>query len=120
MAIPDAFVTAVLTPPANVPPAPLEGAVKATVTPLTPAPLPFTTAAISGAEKFSSTAAVCPEPLAALMVSVAPVEPAVISNTVPQPLTEHTVEVPPSPVMPKTLSDASNTRPVGTHHPGCP
>ena len=46
------------------------------------------------------TVAAWPDPPVALITIVGPVEPGVISNTVPQPLRPQTVEVPPSPVVP--------------------
>ena len=48
VATPEEFVVAVFTPPAKVPDAPLVGAVKVTVTPLTPTPLEFSTVTTRG------------------------------------------------------------------------
>jgi hypothetical protein len=51
VATPDEFVVAVFAPPANVPEAPLLGAVNVTVTPLTPLPPEFFTVTTSGLAK---------------------------------------------------------------------
>ena len=67
VATPEAFVVAVFTPPANVPEAPLLGAVKVTVTPLTPVPLEFSTVATNGLANAAPTVAVCGVPLVAVM-----------------------------------------------------
>ena len=84
VAVPDEPVTAVLFPPANVPLAPLAGAVKVTVTPLTPVPLPFSTVATSGAENVALIDALCPEPLVVAIVCVPVVTPCVpYTKTVP-------------------------------------
>src|SRR5713226_3093111 len=63
VAIPLAFVVAVFTPPANVPLAPLPGAVKVTATPLTGLFPASVTVATKGAPKAVLIAALCPEPL---------------------------------------------------------
>ena len=67
VATPDAFVVAVFTPPANVPEAPLLGAVNVTVTPLTPVPLEFSTVATSGLANAVLIVAVCGVPLVAVI-----------------------------------------------------
>jgi hypothetical protein len=57
VATPLALVVAVLTPPANVPLAPVDGAVKVTTTPLVGEP-PVVTVATNGAENAAFTVAV--------------------------------------------------------------
>ena len=67
VATPEALVTAVFTPPANVPEAPLLGAVKVTVTPLTGCPVELVTVTASGLPNAIPTAALCGvPPLAAI------------------------------------------------------
>ena len=72
VATPDAFVTAVFTPPANVPLAPLPGAANVTVTPLSrllPASL---TVADSAVPKAVFTVALCETPPVTVMLAGAP------------------------------------------------
>jgi len=72
VATPLAFVVAVLTPPANVPLAPLPGAVNVTTTPLTglfPASVTVTTRA---AAKAMLTVALWPDPLVTATLAAAP------------------------------------------------
>ena len=72
VATPLALVVAVLTPPANVPLAPLAGALKVTVTPLNGLPpLSFTVAA-KGAENAVPIVALCGVPLVAVMEAAGP------------------------------------------------
>ncbi len=63
VAIPLAFVVAVLTPPAKVPVGPLVGAVKVTTTPFTGLFPESVTSATKGAVNAVLIAALCPEPL---------------------------------------------------------
>src|SRR5258708_15655674 len=65
VATPPEFVVAVLTPPANVPLAPLAGAVKVTTTPLTGLFPASVAVATNGALNAVLIAALCPEPLVA-------------------------------------------------------
>src|SRR5215472_15230330 len=72
VATPDAFVVAVLTPPANVPLAPLVGAVNVTVTPLTGLLKESFTVAWSLTAKAVLTVALCGVPAVAVMLAAAP------------------------------------------------
>jgi hypothetical protein len=63
VATPDAFVTAVLTPPAKVPLAPVAGAANVTVTPATPFTPTSRTVATSGAANVVLIVTICPDPL---------------------------------------------------------
>jgi hypothetical protein len=63
VATPLAFVVAVFTPPANVPLAPLPGAVNVTTTPLTGLFPASVTVATKGAPNVVLIAALCPDPL---------------------------------------------------------
>jgi len=63
VATPLAFVVAVFTPPANVPLAPLPGAVNVTTTPLTGLFPASVTVATNGAPNAVLIVALCPEPL---------------------------------------------------------
>ena len=63
VAIPDAFVMAVFTPPAKAPLAPLPGAVKVTVAPLTGLELESFTTTTIGAAKTVLMVALCGDPL---------------------------------------------------------
>ncbi len=72
VAMPEAFVTAVLTPPANVPLAPLPGAAKVTVTPLTPLPNESFTVACSCVANAVLIEALCGVPAVAVMLVAAP------------------------------------------------
>jgi len=72
VAIPLAFVTAVFTPPANVPPAPLAGALNVTVTPTTALPPASFTVATSGAANAVPSVALCGVPLVAVMLAAGP------------------------------------------------
>ena len=65
VANPEEFVTAVFTPPAKLPEAPLLGAVKVTVAPLTGFPLLFSTSATNGLAKAVPTIALWGVPLLA-------------------------------------------------------
>jgi len=67
VAIPEELVVAVFTPPANVPEAPLLGAVNVTVTPFTPLPLEFSTVITSGLANAVPTVVLCGVPLVAAM-----------------------------------------------------
>jgi hypothetical protein len=67
VAIPDALVVAVFTPPAKVPAAPLAGAVNVTVTPLTGLPAEFRTVAAKGPAKAVLTLALCGVPPLAII-----------------------------------------------------
>ena len=71
VATPEALVTAVFIPPANVPDAPLDGAENVTVTPESGAPDAFVTVATRRAAKALPTAALCGVP------EVATIEPGV-------------------------------------------
>jgi hypothetical protein len=73
VATPLALVVAVLTPPANVPLAPLAGALKVTVTPLTGLPPLSFTVATRGAAKAALIVALCGVPLVAAMLAALPV-----------------------------------------------
>lgn len=70
VATPDAFVDAVAValPPANVPLAPVEGAVKVTVAPDTPLPFVSFTVACSVAANAVLTVVVCGVPAVAVML----------------------------------------------------
>ena len=68
VATPFEFVVAVFNPPANVPLAPLAGAVNVTTTPLNPDPA-FVTVATSGAANAVLTIALCGVPLVAAIAS---------------------------------------------------
>jgi hypothetical protein len=72
IATPDALVVAVLTPPVNVPLAPLVGAVNVTIEPLTALPPESFTVATSGNAKALLITAVCGVPLVAEIVDVVP------------------------------------------------
>lgn len=72
VATPLAFVVAVLTPPAKVPLAPLDGAVKVTVTPLTGFPPLSFTVATSGDANAALIVALCGVPLVAVMEAAGP------------------------------------------------
>src|SRR5712671_4993203 len=65
--MPDAFVVAVFSPPANVPPGPEAGAAKVTVMPLTGFPLPSFTSAAKGAPNTVLIVADCGVPLLGVM-----------------------------------------------------
>ena len=69
MATPLAFVSTVFTPPANVPLAPVPGAVNVTVTPETGLPPETFTVATSGAAKAVLTVVLCGVPLVAVMLA---------------------------------------------------
>src|SRR5262249_46462927 len=71
VATPDAFVVAVFTPPANVPLAPLPGAAKVTVTPLTPLPKESLTVACNCVANAVLIEALCGVPAVALMLAAA-------------------------------------------------
>ena len=73
VAIPDELVVAVVTPPANVPPAPLPGAAKVTITPFTgllPASFTVTWNCVVNAVL---TVALCGVPAVAVMLAAGPV-----------------------------------------------
>lgn len=72
VAMPEALVTAVFTPPANAPVAPVPGAVNVTVTPLTAMPLASSTVAMSGAPKTALICALCGVPPVAEMEAGGP------------------------------------------------
>jgi len=72
VATPLALVVAVFTPPANVPLAPLAGAVNVTVTPLTPLPPLSFTVATKGAAKAALMGVLCGVPLVAEMLAAGP------------------------------------------------
>lgn len=72
VAIPDAFVVAVFTPLAKAPLAPLAGAVKVTVTPLTGLLNESFTVACSWVANAVLTAALCGVPAVAVMLAAAP------------------------------------------------
>ena len=67
VATPDEFVVAVFAPPAKVPEAPLLGAAKVTVIPLTPLPLEFSTVATRGFANAVLMVVLCGVPLVAAM-----------------------------------------------------
>jgi hypothetical protein len=69
VATPLVFVVAVFTPPANVPLAPLPGAVNVTTTPLTGLLPASVTVATKGAENGELIVALCPEPLVTAMLA---------------------------------------------------
>jgi len=72
VATPLAFVVAVLTPPAKLPLAPLEGAVNVTVTPLIVFPPLSLTVATKGAANVVLIVAVCGVPLVAVTLAGGP------------------------------------------------
>ena len=72
VATPEALVVAVVTPPANVPLAPLPGAVNVTVTPLTRLFPESFTVACSWVVNAALTVALCGEPAVAVIVAGAP------------------------------------------------
>src|SRR5271163_954189 len=72
VATPEALVIAVFTPPANVPLAPLPGAVNVTVTPLTALPPASLTVATNGAAKAVLMAVFWGVPLVAVIAAAAP------------------------------------------------
>ena len=72
VATPEAFVVAVLTPPANAPLAPLPGAVKVTVTPPTRLPKESLTVACSCTANAVFTVALCGVPAVAAILFAAP------------------------------------------------
>jgi len=72
VATPLLSVVAVFTPPANVPLAPLDGAVKVTVTPLTALPPLSLTVATRGAAKAVLMVALCGVPLVAAIEAAGP------------------------------------------------
>src|SRR5260370_868016 len=72
VATPLAFVVAVFTPPANVPLAPLAGAVKVTVTLLTGLFPVSVTVATNGAANAVLIAVLCPEPLVPVTFAAGP------------------------------------------------
>jgi hypothetical protein len=73
VATPLPFVVAVFSPPANVPLAPLPGAVKVTITPLTGLFPASATVATSGAENAVLIAVLCPEPFVTVTFAAGPV-----------------------------------------------
>jgi hypothetical protein len=73
VATPLALVTAVFTPPAKLPLAPVLGAVNVTVTPTTGFPPASFTVATNGAANAVSIAALCGVPLVAVMLAGVPV-----------------------------------------------
>jgi hypothetical protein len=75
VATPLAFVVAVFTPPANVPLAPLPGAVKVTVAPATGFPPLSFTVATSGAANAVLIVALCGVPLVAAMLAAVAIPP---------------------------------------------
>jgi hypothetical protein len=72
VATPLAFVVAVFTPPANVPLAPVPGAVNVTTTPLTGLFPASVTVATSGAVNAALIVALCPEPLVTVTFAAGP------------------------------------------------
>jgi len=72
VATPLAFVVAVFTPPANVPLAPLPGAVNVTTTPLTGLFPESVTVATNGAPNAVLIAALCPDPLVTATLAAGP------------------------------------------------
>jgi hypothetical protein len=72
VAMPEALVVAVFTPPAKVPLAPLPGAENVTVTPLTGFPPASFTRAVNGAAKAVLIVALCGVPLLATMLAAVP------------------------------------------------
>src|SRR5690349_24167204 len=87
VATPCAFVVAVFTPPANVPLAPLPGAAKVTVTPLTGLVNESLTVACSCVAKAELTVAFCGVPAVAVMLDGMPAPPPVglkAASTAPQ------------------------------------
>jgi len=72
IATPEALVVAVFTPPANVPEAPLEGAVNVTVTPLTGLPPEFFTVAAKRLANAVLIAALCGVPPLAVIEAALP------------------------------------------------
>jgi len=72
VATPLALVVAVFTPPANVPLAPLAGALNVTTTPLTGLLPASFTVATSGAPKAVLIAVLCGVPLVAVILAAAP------------------------------------------------
>ena len=72
VATPLALVVAVFTPPANVPLAPLPGAVNVTTTPLTGLFPESVTVATNGAPKAVLIGALCPDPLVTTTFAAVP------------------------------------------------
>jgi hypothetical protein len=72
VATPELFVTAVFTPPANVPLAPLPGAANVTVTPPTGLPPESRTVATKGAANAVLIGALCGVPLVAVIEAEVP------------------------------------------------
>jgi hypothetical protein len=72
VAIPEGFVVAVLTPPAKLPEAPLDGVVKVTIAPLTGLPPESLTVATRGLLKAVLMVALCELPPLALIEAAAP------------------------------------------------
>lgn len=72
VATPLALVVAVFTPPANVPVAPVAGAEKVTVAPLTGFELASSTVATNGSAKAVLIAALCPAPLVGVIEAEPP------------------------------------------------
>ena len=72
VAMPEAFVVAVVTPPANVPLAPLPGAVNVTVTPLTGLFEASFTVVWKAVVNAVFTVALCGVPTVAVMLEAAP------------------------------------------------
>src|SRR5437763_11515973 len=72
VATPEPFEVAVFTPPANVPLAPLPGAVNVTVTPLTPLPKESLTVACSCVANAVLMEALCGVPAVALILAADP------------------------------------------------
>ncbi len=75
VATPDAFVVAVVTPPANVPLAPLPGAAKVTVAPLTGLLKESFTVACNWMPNAVLTVALCGVPAVAVIVAGTPATP---------------------------------------------
>ena len=72
VATPLAFVTAVFTPPANVPLGPVPGAVNVTVRPFSGLPPGSVTVATKAATKAVLICALCPEPLVTTIDATGP------------------------------------------------
>jgi hypothetical protein len=72
VAMPEAFVVPVLTPPAKLPLAPLPGAANVTVTPFTGLPPASFTVACNCTANAAPTVALCGVPAVAVMLAAAP------------------------------------------------
>lgn len=107
VATPFASVVAVLTPPANVPLAPVLGAVKVTVTPLTGLDELSFTVTTKGAENAPLTATLCEAPLVAVIDAAAPAALVRLKFAVDPEIDARTVYAPAIPLAVKTAEVAT-------------